>query len=79
MYKGDKKDVEINDKSMKRDKENENKIIDVTIATSTIQAIQSLTENVLQVFIQTSFDTIILSWKSIEELMNTPIHEVIQR
>ena len=77
MYNGDKKDVDINTKGKIYDKKDENKIIDVIIATSTIQASQSLTENVLQVFIQTSFDTIILSWQSIEELMNTPIHEVI--
>lgn len=58
LYNGDKKDIEINGSGKIYDKMDENKIIDVIISTSMIQSGQSLTENVLQIFIQTSIDSI---------------------
>ena len=58
MYNGDRKDVEINGKGKIYDKKDENKAIDVIISTSTIQSGQSLTDNILQIFIQTPIDTI---------------------
>ena len=58
LYNGDKKDVEINGSGKIYDKYDENRTIDIIISTSTIQSGQSLTENVLQIFIQTPIDTI---------------------
>lgn len=58
IYNGDRKEVSINEKGKIYDVLNKNNIIDVIIATSTIQASQSLKENILQIFIQTPLDTI---------------------
>ena len=58
IYNGEKKDIEIDENGKIYDKTVKDKTIDVIIATSTIQAGQSLTDNVLQIFIQTPIDTI---------------------
>ena len=51
LYNGDQKDVEIKDSGKIHDKKDENNIIDIIISTSTIQSGQSLTDNILQIFI----------------------------
>ncbi|KAK8838125.1 hypothetical protein M9Y10_036078 [Tritrichomonas musculus] len=58
IYNGDKKEVSIDENGKIYDILNKNREIDVIIATSTIQADQSLKENILQVFIQTPLDTV---------------------
>ena len=58
IYNGDKKEVSIDENGKIYDILNKNREIDVIIATSTIQAGQSLKENILQVFIQTPLDTV---------------------
>lgn len=58
IYNGDKKEASIDENGKIYDILNKNREIDVIIATSTIQAGQSLKENILQVFIQTPLDTV---------------------
>lgn len=58
IHNGDRKEVSIDENGKIYDVLNKNNIIDVVIATSTIQAGQSLKENILQIFIQTPLDTI---------------------
>ncbi|KAK8883591.1 hypothetical protein M9Y10_042685 [Tritrichomonas musculus] len=58
IYNGDKKEVIVDENGKIYDILNKNREIDVIIATSTIQAGQSLKENILQIFIQTPLDTV---------------------